>query len=252
MANPAAPPASKVALREVVREALAAYRENSAVLLITALVVFVPIGLLEAATHGLGELDADEADALGIVVALGTFSVLVATATMGDVFYTGIVAAVVGERRTGVRRELAEIARNLPYLRLLAVDVIFILALAAGLVLLIVPGILVFGWFALAAPVVEIEDRGVGGAFRRSRELVRGNFWRVLMVLAPLTIVSGGLGEFVQSGGPWILGDDFAGHFVGAVLAEAVTVPPFALAAVVTTHHLISGAAPPSPRTRPA
>jgi hypothetical protein len=221
------------------------------VLLVAALIVFTPIGLLEAAVHGFGEIDTDHVDGFAVAAGVGAVLALSITATIGDIFYTGVVAAVVGERRTGVRHQLAEIARTLPYGLLLAVDVIFALVVAVGLVLLIAPGMLAFGWFVLAAPVVEIEDRGIRDAFRRSRELVRGNFWRVLGLLAPVVIVGDALAELLEESGPWILGDGFGGDFLGSVMAEAATVPLFALAAVVTTHHLISGTPPASPRTRP-
>jgi hypothetical protein len=238
-------------LRAVLREAVAAYRTHYAALIITAVIVFLPIGLLEAALHGLQELDTEDASVGTVLGLLGAVSLISLTATLGDVFYTGVVTAVVAEHRTGVRRELAEIARNLPYLRLIAVDVVFALAVAIGLVLLIVPGVIAFTWFVLAAPVVEIEERGVRDALRRSRELVRGNFWRVLGLLAPVVILSDELGNLMISGGPWLLGDGFFGDWLGATLADAITAPVFALPAVVATHHLITAAQQSSPGTPP-
>jgi hypothetical protein len=119
------------------------------------------------------------------------------------------------------------------------------------LVVFVVPGVILFTWFVLAAPVVEIEGRGIRDAFARSRTLVRGNFWRVLGLLAPVLIVSDALGNLMVEGGPWLLGDGFFGDWVGAVLAEALTVPVFALAAVVTTHQLISGGPSSGPRIPP-
>jgi hypothetical protein len=240
-------------LRAVLREAVAAYRAHAGLLLLTAVIVFIPIGLLEAAAHGLEHLDAEDASAAELLGLAGATVVIGITATLGDIFYTGVVAAVVGEHRTGVRRELSHIARTLPYLRLTAVDVVFALAVAIGLVLVIVPGVIVFTWFVLAAPVVEIERRGIRDAFRRSRKLVRGSFWQVLLLLAPVLIVSDEISNLLVSGGLWLLGDGFLGDWVGAVLAEALTVPPFALAAVVATHQLIALTDDPrsSPRTPP-
>lgn len=239
MRHRAAPKHGKLALGEVVRESIAALRENFPLLFVTALIVFVPIGLLEAATHGLEDIDVEDGVTLFAVIAAAL--VITATATIGDVFYTGVVAATVGGRRSGIRRGLAEIAPRIPYLRLAAVDILFAVVVAVGLVLLIAPGVVAFTWFALAAPVVEIEDRGVRASFRRSRELVRGNFWRVLLLLAPVLIIGDQLANLLYAGGPSILGDGFFGDWLGAVLAEGLTAPLFALAAVVTTHHLISG-----------
>jgi hypothetical protein len=237
-------------LRGVLRETVAAFRGHAGALLVTALIVFIPVGLLEALVHGLEDLEAENASAEALAGLVGAAVVLTFTATLGDVFYTGVVAAVVHEHRTGVRRELAHVVRTLPYLRLVAVDIIFAVAVGLGLIALIVPGVIAFAWFVLAAPVVEIEGRGVRDSFHRSRELVRGSFWPVLGLLLPLVIVSDELGNLMISGGPWLVGDGFLGDWLGAVLAEALTVPPFALVAVVATHQLISAAGP-SPRTPP-
>src|SRR5918994_1735402 len=93
-------------LRAVLREAVVSYRSHFAALLLAAAIVFVPVGLLEAALHGLEELEAEDASAGAVLGLVGAASVVSLTATLGDVFYTGVVAAVVAHRRTGVRREL--------------------------------------------------------------------------------------------------------------------------------------------------
>jgi len=214
--------AMRLSPAEVGREALASYRANVGLLLLTALIVFAPITLLEAAAHGLGDLDPDEASLSAVAEMVAAVSATVFTSVLGEVFYAGVVVAVVAHRRTGVRRELLEIARTLPYLRLTAVDVLFVLMVAVGLALFIVPGVVAFAWFALAAPVVEIEDRGVRAAFVRSRQLVRGSFWRVLAILV---------------------------DWLGELLAQGLTAPFFALAVVVSAHHLIALSA--SSRTHP-
>lgn len=243
-----APP--KLSLGEVVREAAGAGRDNWRVLLVIAFCLFVPIGVLEALTADLHEVESDNGLAIAEAVAAGLGIGL--TAMLGDVFYTGVVAAVVGMRRGGIRRELAEIAHHLPYLTLIAVDLLFALAVALGFVLLILPGVIVFTWFALAPAVVEIEGAGVRASFRRSRELVRGNFWRVLGLLAPVTIAGDALSEWLVASGPELLGDTVAGDALGSALADIVTAPLFALAVVVAAHHLISGAPRPGATPRPS
>jgi hypothetical protein len=224
----------------VAREAVTTFREHSAALLISAVIVFIPVGLADTLTHSLEELDPSGSGAGAAAgVAVAAF-VLSATALLGDVFYAGVCTAAVQERHTGVRRELADVARELPYLRLTVVDLAFAVIVGVGLLVLIVPGVVLFTWFSLAAPVVEIEDRGVIAAFARSRELVRGHFWPVLGLLAPIVIVGGALGGLLLDAGPWILGDGFLGDWLGATLAEAASALVFALTAVVLTHQLMS------------
>ena len=64
---------------------------------------------------------------------------------------------------------------------------------ALGWSRLVVPGVLAFVWLGLAAPVVEIEHRGIRAAFRRSVELVRGKFFLVAFVLIPIEIAGDAL-----------------------------------------------------------
>jgi hypothetical protein len=221
-----------------VREAAAAYRAYWPLLAIVAVVVFGPIVALELVSEDLHAADTDGGleVAEAIVAALG----LSLFATLGDVFYTGVVAAAVGMRREGVRRDLRQIASHLPYATLIAVDVLFALVVVAGLIALVVPGVILFTWFALAPAVVEIEGAGVRAAFARSRQLVSGSFWRVLALLVPVSLGGDALGVLLAESGPSLLGEGAAGEWLGGVIADVATAPLFALAAVVATHQLIA------------
>ena len=236
-------PSGGFSVRGVAREVLSAYRAQFGLLIALAVAVFIPAGLAEAFAHQFVDADADEIAGVSVAGAIAGSAAVTLTSTLGDLFYTGVVTAVVGEHRSGSRQSIAQLARELPYVRLLGVDVLFTLAVAFGLLLLIVPGIIFFTWFALAAPLVEIEGRSVIAAGRRSRELVRGHFWKVLAILGPTLIAGDLLAELIQTHGPDVLGDGFVEDWITSVIAEAITAPFFALAAVVTTHHLISGPA---------
>lgn len=78
---------------------------------------------------------------------------------------------------------------------LLGVLIIFMLGslvfstIAAGIGLMVfIPGIIVYVWFCLAAPVVIIEREGGFGALRRSRVLVKGFFDRAFLLVVWLTL----------------------------------------------------------------
>jgi hypothetical protein len=83
------------------------------------------------------------------------------------------------------------------------------LGVAAGILLLVVPGVWLGTVWALALPALLFERTGVFGALGRSRGLVRGRFWPVLGLLALaflLTIFGAGLlgalaGGFAAAGG---------------------------------------------------
>lgn len=174
----------RLRLRAVLRGIARTYREHWRFLLPTALLVFIPLGLLEAVVHLTHDFEIGEADVLtGALFSAAALAQVLASG-LGDQFYAGTVAAAVSESRRRERRHsLLEIARTVPYARLIAVDVLVALGTAVGVILLVLPGIVFYTWFALAAPVVKIERLGVRAALRRSRELVRGNFWQVLILL---------------------------------------------------------------------
>jgi len=75
---------------------------------------------------------------------------------------------------------------------LLIVGILSFALILAGLVLLIIPGLVAMVWFSLVVQVAAIEEsRGVISIFRRSRDLVKGHFWQVagiiLITIAPFT-----------------------------------------------------------------
>lgn len=124
-----------------------------------------------------------------------------------------------------------------PYLRtLVAAGLLAGLGIAAGLVLLIVPGLLLLTWWALISPVVVLERRRALQAFGRSRELVRGHGWvvfAVMLVTALLSLVASLVLSVLLSFLPpfleqW-LGGTIAGAIVAPFTAIAVTLMYFQL-----------------------
>jgi hypothetical protein len=210
-------------------------------LLTIAAIVFIPLGLLEAAGEELLDVDVDQLTDLEIAAVVAGALAQGGTALLGEVFYSGAVAAVIVGARTGGHRPLREIAPELPFGRLVAVDLLFSIGLAIGVLLLFVPGIVFLVFFALSAPAVEIEKRGVRGAFRRSAQLVRGRFWTVLAVVVPITIGVELLSEAGGSIGEGLLGHNLLGEWLGATLVEIAATPLYAVAVVVVTIALIEG-----------
>jgi hypothetical protein len=224
---------------QLYRRIIATLRAEALPLLTVAAIVFVPLSLLEAVGEQALEIDLEDLTVLeagGLAIAA---LVQIGTSLVGEVFYAGAVAALIVEKRTGVRRRLSDVARELPYLRLLAVDLLYSLGVAVFFVLLIVPGVLFFTYFALTAPIVEIEERGIRAAFRRSRELVRGRFWTVLAILLPVSVVIELLTEADQAAVKSLLGHSLLSEWLGTSIVNVVLTPIYAVAAVVLTVELI-------------
>jgi hypothetical protein len=224
------------------------YRSWAPSILLLAVIVFVPLGLLNALTMNV-ELDSLDITS-GIKLAGLALAVAVVTATglIGEVFFSGAIAISLTHPHGEDPPPLREIARRLSYGRLIAVDLIFVALVALGLLLGLVPGILAFVWLGLAGPVVELEDRSTAAALRRSASLIRGNFWLVFGVLAPIEIVGdaigGGLAALVHD----LLGHTFVATWLAEALSDAALAPVFAVAAVLLTVELMKekdGIAPP-------
>ena len=108
----------------------------------------------------------------------------------GVVVYAGILDKVVGAHLHGhPDLSVREIWNVLPLRRLLAADVLLAIATLVGLALFVIPGVILFTLWSLVGPVITIEDRSVGSAFRRSWHLVRPCFWLTLcLVTIPLQV----------------------------------------------------------------
>jgi hypothetical protein len=114
-----------------------------------------------------------------------------------------------------------------------------VVLVALGLMLLVVPGAIAFVLFGLSGPVVEIEQRTVGGAFRRSLGLVRGNFWFVFWVLVPIELAGDAIGKAVEHAAHDWLGETLVSSWLAEAGSNVVLSPVFAVAAVLLTVELI-------------
>ena len=224
------------------------YRAWAPSLLLLALVVFLPLALLDALTMNV-ELDSlDLTNGIKVAALVLAVGAITATGLIGEVFFSGAIAISLTHPHGEGPPLLREIARRLNYGRLIAVDLVYVALVATGLLLGLIPGLLAFVYLGLSGPVVELEERTARGALARSMRLVRGNFWLVLWVLLPIQVVGDGIGHLLAG-----LVHDLFGHtFLATWLAEAVTdlalSPIFAVAAVLLTLDLIAerdGAAPP-------
>jgi hypothetical protein len=111
---------------------------------------------------------------------------------LGTVFLSGFLCRLTGGAGRGQEPvAIREVLATLPWRRLVAADLVVVLLVVAGLIALVIPGLVLANLLALAGPVIEIEDRPVRAALRRSARLVRPYFWPVaLLAMVPLILVS--------------------------------------------------------------
>jgi len=152
--------------------------------------------------------------------------------------------AVLG-RRTGARAAWDRV-RPLVW-RLLVLGVVTTVGAYLGLILLLLPGIFLWGAWALAVPAMALERTGVGGALRRSWRLAVPDWWRVWWtrvlsvllgalvssILSLPAIVFGAVSLFrTGDGGDGEIGVGPAAALIVTSSAASTLVAPF-LAAVV-------------------
>jgi MFS family permease len=84
------------------------------------------------------------------------------------------------------------------FLPLLAVSILFGLAIVGGMILLVVPGIMIGVAWCVCVPALVAERTSITGAFGRAGELTRNNRWRIfglfLIVWIALVVVGGIVG----------------------------------------------------------
>ena len=171
--------APKLAIGSVLRVVWRVYRRRWRLLVPLSLLILLPQAVADA---WFGDVDIHRVDSLTGFAELVSIPLAIAINLGGEALYAGIVAAAVVEWLQG--RELRDVPgaiRSIAYGRLIVLDVILALGTVIGLVFLIVPGLLFYTYTAVSPALIELNGIPVRQALRRSFELVRGNFWRVMI-----------------------------------------------------------------------
>jgi hypothetical protein len=97
-------------------------------------------------------------------------------------------AAASAQRETSLEAALRTSFKRFP--RLVAARFLYFVAVACGLVLFVVPGVVVAVLFSMHAWAVIVEDRSALSSLRRSWQLVRGRVGGTFRRLVPATVAS--------------------------------------------------------------
>jgi hypothetical protein len=216
----------------ILRDVIGAYRRHWIALIATALVVFGVANTLDAL---LPELELDRFELSTLLGALAIGAAAGASHAFGEAFYEGVTAAEVVEWRTGQPTpRLSALVSSIPFLTLIAVNIVLAAGTGLGIALLLVPGVIFGTYTAIAPALVKIEHVGVRGSIRRSAKLVRGSFWRVLLILWGAYLLTLAVGEVIEH-----TLDHYAAEYVATTVAEALLAPFYGLAAVFVAFELL-------------
>jgi len=221
--------------RTVYRRAATLMRAHAAEVIGLAAVVLVPFAVIDAL--GLLHVELRGENMAADIVTLALTLVAGGLSGLASIFYAGILDHASAAWHRGEDAPAArEIARSLPWGRLVWLSVLWFLAVAGGLLLAIVPGLIALTLFSLTGPVLVREDLTAVQAMRRSAHLVRR---RPLLVI--LTAVLPFIGEiYVSDLAAEIFGHSLVLEVVVEVLAALFLASSVGLLEVVTTHQLIA------------
>ena len=164
-------------LSGVLGEAWQLYRKFAAHLLAIAFVIYLAAAIIAAL--------------LSLAGVIGSLLALVVELFAGFLLQAALVKAVQDIRDGRVDLSLGEtVSAVTPYIWAVAgASILAGIAIAIGLVLLIVPGLWLITIWAVIIPVIIIERAGALSSFGRSRQLVRGHGWHVFGTLVLVFII---------------------------------------------------------------
>jgi hypothetical protein len=192
-------------VRGLIGETSGLLRAHGPAMLLVALVLLVPAEL--AVVYA-----SEDSESLGIAAAAGlTF--------IGYAWVYGALIATISRRTRSPLEPYGRTVDRVPGLVLAS----FVTALATvlGLLLLIVPGLLIYARWSAASPLIVIERQGPFEALETSNGLVRGRTWTVLgavLIVFLLAFVAGLPGLLVAELTDPIWLDGLASAFFGAVI----------------------------------
>ena len=231
----------------VLSEAWGLYTKFFVRFFVIALIVFAVVNLVYAVVASVLRNDDASGFTLTIVGVIG-----VAASLVGTYWLQGAFVKAVQDTRDGTfDASTSDIFRAVvPVLgTLILAGILAGLGIGVGFLLLIVPGVILLTWWAVIAPTIVVENKGVMESFGRSKQLVSGYFWTVLgivVITGILTSVASGILQVIFSFLPLFL-EIFVGGTIAAVVA------PFMAIAVTLTYFKLrevkeaAAASPPAP-----
>jgi hypothetical protein len=198
---------------------------------VVAAIVFVVINLVGALLGAIAGSDS------GVRVLVALISAVVSL--VGTFWLQGALVYAVEDVNDGrIDSSVGELFKRVqPYLwTLVGAGLLAGLGIAAGLVLLIVPGLILLTWWCLIVPVIVLEGKPVGESFGRSRELVRGHGWAVFGVVIIVFLGSAIASGIIQS--IFFFLGPFLRYWIGGTIANAIVDPFLAIALTLMYFYL--------------
>jgi hypothetical protein len=198
------------------------YGEQFTLLIPAALVLFVPVAILNGLVLTTG----------GVLASLATAAI----ALIATYWYQGMVVEAVVDILDGRRDQTVGglFSAAAPFIgTLIGAGILAAIGVTIGLILLIVPGLFLLTIWAVIVPAIVIDKTGVMGSFGRSRALVRDNGWRVFGVIVVLFLLQVVVGGILSAIADSATDESFWGFAIADLIVRVLVVPLSAIAATV-------------------
>jgi hypothetical protein len=197
------------------------YKDQFGLLVPAALVVFVPVAVIN------GVILNSDFFLAGLITA--------GVALIGTYWFQGMVVEAARDILDGRRdHDIGSLFRAAsPFIgKLIGAGLLAGIAITIGLLLLIAPGLYLLTIWAVIVPAIVLERVGVFDSFGRSRQLVKGYGWPVLGVLVCLFVVQVVL-SLVLNAIIYGIVSNLVGYLIGDLISRTLIAPLSALAAAV-------------------
>ena len=227
------------------RQIFETYGVQAGVLLPVAFCLYLPVAVVNALVAG------------SLLLFPLSFAVGVVAATLYQGMVVGLVKDVQDGRRDSSIGDLIDATWPI-VLPLIGAGLLSGLGIGIGMIFFLVPGLILLTIWAVIAPVIVVERSGAIAAFGRSREIVRGNGWRVFGVIFSVFLIVAVVGGVLSAIGVGI-SDTIGVRIAFSLIGSTLTAPIGALAAATIYFALVPGGggpeappAPPLPPDQPA
>lgn len=204
---------------ELLDATFAVFRQRWYVFLTMTFLVVAPVTTLVDGVWG--HLIRDGADAERSVAQLVVSALVAGVVVPASVtaLHCVVVTALADGRKPGLWTALRDVAPHL--VRALGVVCVYVLAVVAGIVCLIAPGVWIAIRWYFGAQAAVLEGGNPAVALRRSGDLVDGSWWRVFGLLALIGLLGGTLAVPLDS--IQAIHDDGVTYLVAYVLTTTFT-----------------------------
>jgi hypothetical protein len=197
------------------------------------------VTLYNAQTNPLAGAEASTQPAVALAQAMQNLKSAGLTMLVGAVFAFVLQAGLVQGTITDLNGTRPSLGACLStgfkvFLPLLAIAILAYLGMIAGLILLIVPGIMLALSWSVVVPVKVVENTGIFESFGRSRALTSGHRWKILGLVVIYILIVFGIQMVVAllSGASLLRPNAASAGAAYLILAWIVRIPLTALGAV--------------------